>query len=43
MLPMLDGISHEQARAVSGGVQKAIDLDEADAAILERRLLAMAL
>jgi 5-methylcytosine-specific restriction protein B len=43
VLPMLDGIAHEQARAVAAGVAKAIELTGNDAADLERRLLALAL
>lgn len=43
VLPMLDGIAHEQARAVADGVAKAIDLTGGDAADLMRRLLAVAL
>ena len=43
VLPMLDGIAHEQARAVASGVAKATGLAEAAATELERRLLALAL
>ena len=43
VLPMLDGIAHEQARAVADGVAKAINLTGDDVADLTRRLLALAL
>lgn len=45
VLPMLDGIAHEAAREVAGGVAGAIGLAAGDprAVDLERRLLALAL
>jgi 5-methylcytosine-specific restriction protein B len=43
VLPMLDGIAHEQARALAGSITKAIDLTGNDAADLERRIVALAL
>ena len=43
VLPMLDGIAHEEAQAVADGVARAIGLTGDDMVDLTRRLLALAL
>lgn len=43
VLPMLDGIAHEQARKVAAGITAALGLPASDAEDIERRLLALAL